>query len=600
MDNFWQQWQRTGWQRLFLLLLLFGIAIAITFPGCVPLQLRTEVARIPHLVTSELNDPVTFNPVTSLDPHAVLGLIHEGMITQNGETGELEPGIAESWEISDDQQRIVFTLRSDVQWSDGKPLTVDDVVFSFNEIYFNKNIPNGKRDILQVGEQGVLPQVRKISDRQIEFVTPEPFAPLLRYVGGTPLLPKHALKDSVSTTDAEGNPKFLAIWGRATSPEKIITSGPYRLLDYQPGERIILERNPYYWRKDAEGNAQPYIERIVIPIVGSTDNALMQFRSGGLDMVNLPADFFALMKREEEKGNFTIHNGGPVPAVPFIAFNLNQSTRHGKPLVDPIKSRWFNTLKFRQAIAHAIDRPTMLNTIFQGLGELHNSPIYKQSPYYLSREAGLPVYNYDPDRARALLKQAGFRYNSQGQLEDADGNPVRFTLTTSADNRIREKIGAQIKQDLSQVGITVDLQLLAFSALLGKLSVTLDWEAHITHFVGGGTEPDSARNIWSVKGTFHTFNQDVIHGDPLEGRVIQDWEQKISDLYIEGSQELDEDKRRKIYAQAQILAQEYLPVIHLIAPFSFSAIRNDIENVRFSGLSWRLWNVYELKLKRSP
>jgi peptide/nickel transport system substrate-binding protein len=144
------------------------------------------------------------------------------------------------------------------------------------------------------------------------------------------------------------------------------------------------------------------------------------------------------------------------------------------------------------------------------------------------------------------------------------------------------------------------LQLLALSTLLAKLSGTLDWEAHITHFVGGGVEPDSARKIWSVNGSLHTFNQDALHGDPLEGRIIQDWEQEISDLYIKGSQELNEVKRRKIYAQAQILAQEYLPVIYLITPFAFSAIRNDIENIRFSALSWRLWNVYELKLARSP
>ncbi|HEY9663548.1 MAG TPA: ABC transporter substrate-binding protein, partial [Allocoleopsis sp.] len=259
----------------------------------------------------------------------------------------------------------------------------------------------------------------------------------------------------------------------------------------------------------------------------------------------------------------------------------------------------FNTLEFRQAVAYAINRPAMLNTTFQGLGELYNSSIYRQSPYYLPPTAGLPVYTYDRERARELLKQGGFQYNPQGQLADADGNPVRFTLLTSADNRIRRAIATQVQQDLSQVGITVDLQFLDISALVAKLLGTLDWEAHISHFVGGSVEPDSARNIWSVQGTFHIFNQDAAHGDPLKGRIIQDWEQKISDLYIAGSQELDEAKRREIYAQIQTLAQNYLPVIYLIAPFAFSAIRNDIENIRFSGASWRLWNVYELKFKQA-
>ncbi|BBD57024.1 extracellular solute-binding protein family 5 [Planktothrix agardhii CCAP 1459/11A] len=595
VERIWQQWQWIGWRKLLLGIMVIMIAIQ----GCNSTLFTTSEAQIPRLVSSERNDPETFNPVTSLDPHAVLGLIYEGMITQNGETGELEPGIAESWQISDDRQRLIFTLRPDVKWSDGEPLTADDVVFSFNEIYFNKNIPNNVRDILRIGQKGQFPKVRKVNDYQVEFITPEPFAPFLRYVGDVNLLPKHALKDTVNITNGKKKTQFLSIWGTDTPLEKIITNGPYRLLSFQPGERIILERNPYYWRKDNQGKTQPYIERIVIPIVGSTDNALMQFRAGGLDMVNITPDFFALMKREEKRGNFTVYNGGPAAVTHFITFNLNQATRKGKPVVDPIKSRWFNTLEFRQAIALSIDRTTMINNIFQGLGTPHDSPIYKQSPYYISPKEGLPVYNYDPNRAKKLLLQAGFKYNSQGKLEDADGNLVRFNLITSSDNSIRTQIAVQIIRDLANIGITVDFQLLAFNTLMTKLSKTLDWDAHILYFIGGNIEPDSTRNIWSVNGILHTFNQNTFYGVPLKGRIVQDWEQKISDLYIQGSQELNEDKRRKIYAQAQVLAQEYLPFIHLVNPLSFSAIRNDIKNIRFSGLSWRLWNVYELKIERS-
>lgn len=306
VERIWQQWQWIGWRKLLLGIMVIMIAIQ----GCNSTLFTTSEAQIPRLVSSERNDPETFNPVTSLDPHAVLGLIYEGMITQNGETGELEPGIAESWQISDDRQRLIFTLRPDVKWSDGEPLTADDVVFSFNEIYFNKNIPNNVRDILRIGQKGQFPKVRKVNDYQVEFITPEPFAPFLRYVGDVNLLPKHALKDTVNITNGKKKTQFLSIWGTDTPLEKIITNGPYRLLSFQPGERIILERNPYYWRKDNQGKTQPYIERIVIPIVGSTDNALMQFRAGGLDMVNITPDFFALMKREEKRGNFTVYNGG--------------------------------------------------------------------------------------------------------------------------------------------------------------------------------------------------------------------------------------------------------------------------------------------------
>jgi peptide/nickel transport system substrate-binding protein len=598
MDKARRRYRLTRWTRLFIL--LGAILGLVAIQSCSSNWLtKKEMSQTSYLTTSELNDPATFNPVVGSDAHAVLGLIYEGLITQNGETGELEPGIADSWEFSSDQRHLRFHLRPNARWSDGVSLTADDVIFSFRNIYFNESIPNNMQDILRIGEERRFPQVRKVSKSQVEFVTQEPFAPLLRYVGGIRLLPKHVLEDTVNTFDEEGRLKFISVWGTNTPPEEIVTNGSYRLLRFYPGERVILERNPYYWRKDIAGKSQPYIDRIVIPIVGSTDNSLMQFRSGGLDMVSLTPNFFALMKQEEKRGNFTIYNGGPSPATHFIAFNLNQGTRNGKPVVDPIKSRWFNTLEFRQAIAYAIDRETMVNNIFQGLATLQNSSIHQRSPYYISSELKLPVYNYDPGRARHLLKQGGFHYNSQGQLEDSDGNQVRFSLITSSDNRIREQIAVHIKQDLAAIGIDVDFQILSFSALMTKLLRNLDWDAYILHFVGGGMEPDSVRNVWSVNGTLHTFNQNAFYGSPLEGRTIQAWERKIDSLYVQASQEIDEDKRRELYDQTQILAQEYLPFIYLVNPLSFSAIRNNVKNVRFSGVSWRLWNAYELKKTES-
>ena len=136
---------------------------------------------------------------------------------------------------------------------------------------------------------------------------------------------------------------------------------------------------------------------------------------------------------------------GPATGTSFVFFNLNKGKRNGKPLVDPIKSKWFNNKEFRQAVAYAIDRQTMINNTFQGLGQTQNSPISVQSPYYLPPEKGLKVYDYNLDKARELLKKAGFKYNSQGQLLDSEGNRVRFTLLTNSGNKIREAMGAQIK-----------------------------------------------------------------------------------------------------------------------------------------------------------
>lgn len=588
-----------GWRGLAGLLVgvLFLGGLLVGLAGCSPANFRTEAAQVPRIVDGDISDPKTFNTVMSREANTALGLMYEGLVTQNGKTGELEPALAESWQISEDQQRITFTLREGLKWSDGAPLTVDDVVFTFNDIYFNPEIPSGESDIIRIGPQGVFPKVTKVGDRQVEFASPEPFAPLLRYAGGFGLLPKHVLESTVKTKGPDGQLEFLSIWGTATPPEQIICNGPYKLLLYQPGERVILERNPHYWRQDAQGNQQPYIQRFVIQLMGGTDTELIQFRSGGLDLIGVTPEYFDLIKREEERGNFTIYNGGPSLSTFFITFNLNRGSRNGKPLVDPIKSRWFNTLEFRQAIAHAIDRQTLINNIFRGIGTTQNSPIPQQSPYYFSPEEGLPVYDYNPEKAKALLQQSGFKYNAQGRLQDADGNLVRFELITNAGNRIREQTGAQITQDLNKIGITVDFQAIAFNTLVSKLSDSLDWEAHILGFGGGGVEPQSGFNIWSPDGTLHAFNQGALPGqDPIEGRVIEPWEEQIGQLYIQGSQELDEEKRKAIYAQTQRLAQEYLPFIHLVNPISLSAVRNTIEGIQFSALGGALWNLHELRI----
>ncbi|RMF64568.1 MAG: ABC transporter substrate-binding protein [Cyanobacteria bacterium J069] len=588
-----------GWLRATPVLPLL-LVVAIALSGCNPTAMTTQAAQVPRIVIADLGDPKTFNGPVGKEANPALGLMFTGLLEQDGTTGELVPGLAESWDISDDQQRITFTLREGLKWSDGAPLTVEDVIFSFNDIYFNPEIPSGESDILRVGAEGKFPTVNQVGDRQVEFISPEPFAPLLRFAGGISILPKHVLSDYVFSTGADGKPRFLSAWGTDTPPSEIICNGPYTLKSYQPAERIVLERNPNYWRKDEQGNPQPYIEQYVIQIAGSTDTALIQFRSGGLDVLGVTPDYFALMKREEERGNFKIYNGGPALTTTFLAFNLNQGSRNGTPLVDPIKSRWFNTVEFRQAVAYAIDRQRLINNIYQGLGVPQNSPIYQQSPYALTPENGLPVYDYNLDQAKQLLQQAGFRTNAQGRLADADGNLVRFTLITNAGNKIRESLGAQIKQDLDKLGITVDFQPIAFNTLVGKLSDTLDWEAHILGFSGAGVEPDGSRNVWSVNGTLHAFNQGALSGqDPIEGRVIADWEQRISDLYIQGSQQLDDDQRKAIYAETQRLAQEYVPFIHLVNALSLSAVRNTVEGVKFSALGGALWNIYELQ-KLSP
>lgn len=589
--------------RRFRLSVVLVVIAALIATACNPAHFRSSAAQVSQLVLAASTDPKTFNYALIQESPNISGFTYEALATSNGVTKEIEPALAESWEMSEDKLRYVFTLREGLKWSDGEPLTVDDVIFSFNDLYMNKRIPTYTQDGLKIGVSQAFPKIRKLDNRRVEFVLPEPFSPFLRTIAaGVAIMPEHALRKAVETNQADGRPQFFSTWGVGTDPKKIIVNGPYKIESYTPTQRVVFRRNPYYWRKDAQGNQQPYIERVIWQIVESSETALIQFRSGGLDFIEVASRNFRLLKREEKRGNFTIHNAGPDSSTIFISFNLNKGSRNGKPLVDPIKSRWFNNVAFRQAVAYAIDRQAIINNTLRGLGKTLNSPVSVPSPYYLSPEKGLKTYDYNPQKSKELLLKAGFKYNPQGQLLDAQGNRVRFTLLASAGSS-RPTTTPKIQQDLGKIGIRVDLQYIDFGVLGNKISNTLEWECRFGA-ITGGIEPANGYNVWAVDGNFHSFNQKPQAGqEPIEGWEASDWEKKIHQLYIQAARESDEAKRKAIYAETQRITQENLPFIYLINPLALAAARNTIENLKYTSIfpapRNHIWNIYELKVAKN-
>lgn len=574
--------------------------------SCSPHLYKTHAAQVAQLVLSAPSPPATFNYANSQSFPNVFLFTFTGLTREVGKTGEIVPDLAESWQIAPDNKRVVFTLRPNLKWSDGQPLTADDVVFTYNDIVFNPKIPTDLKEGISIGEKKQFPTVRKLDDRKIEFVLPEPFAPLISATAGPDgilILPKHALEESVRSVGQNGNPKFITTWRvDNVKPNELVVNGPYQIESYAPGQRVIFKRNPYYWRKDQQGNALPYIDRIVWQVIENQDTQLLKFRSNDLDILGdvrpLRPEYFALLKREERRGNFKVYNGGPWSGVLYMAFNLNKgTTQDGKPIVDPIKSKWFNNLAFRQAVAYGIDRDRINNNIFRGLGVIQNSFISVQSPFFLSPQDGLKVYNYDPDKSKELLKNAGFKYDDQGRLYDDAGNRVRFTLLTNANNLVRVAVGAQIRQDLSKIGIQVDYNTIAFNSLSEKIGTTRDWDAHIIGFTGG-LEPNGLANYWTSTGPSHYFNLNTQPGQPpIQGWQINDWEKEIDRLFVEGARELAPAKRKQIYGEFQKTVQANLPVILLVNDTASMAVRDRVTGLQYSGLpSWGLWNIAELKL----
>ncbi|MGA1622149.1 MAG: ABC transporter substrate-binding protein, partial [Synechocystis sp.] len=209
--------------------------------------------------------------------------------------------------------------------------------------------------------------------------------------------------------------------------------------------------------------------------------------------------------------------------------------------------------------------------------------------------------DYDPEKAKQLLRTAGFRYHNQSQLLDDTGARVRFTLNTNAGNKIREALGTQIQEDLGKLGIQVDFSPISFNVLVDKLSNSLQWDAVILGLTGGN-DPH-APNIWYTDGNLHMFNQKPQAGaQPLTGRTVAPWEQEIADLALQGSQALKVEQRRQIYDQMQGDVQNYLPFIYLVNPYSLAAVRNRFCGIEYSALGGAFWNLESIQLcdKKSP
>jgi len=513
-------------------------------------------------------DPKTLNPALAQETTstAVLGEVFAGLTRTNLKTMKPEPDLAERWEVSEDGRVWTFYLRKNLRWSDGTPFTADDVLFTFNEVYYNDQIPTSARDIFTV--KGKKIKVEKVDDYTVRFTLPEPFAPFLNALS-VEILPKHKLQKHVR----DGT--FNTAWNVATDPEEIVGTGPWVIKEYVKGQRIVFERNPYYWERDEEGRNLPYIEKKIGIIVSEPDTALLKFKNGEVDYIGLRSQdiqFVARMRRKDVK----VFDLGPTPSTTFLVFNQNPDAK-----IDKHKLRWFTNPLFRKAISHALDREGISYLVYNGLAKPLYSPITPANrPYY--DEGIFPTYEYDLNKAKEILKKIGFEdRDGDGILEDPEGNDLRFTLITNAGNKERETIGNIIKEDLKKIGIEVHFQPIDFNSLVSRLTAPpYEWEAVIIGLTGS-MDPHFGRNVWHSSGQLHMWN-------PRQKEPRTEWERKIDELIDRGATEIDFDKRVEIYREMYRIISKVQPMIYIATPKSLLATYD-----KFGNLFPTVWGWYE-------
>lgn len=562
----------------------------VTKAGTDYLQSQTEPGEYGGIfVASTIGDgPKTFNPWEAKDATSasISEMLYDGLATIDVNTGQIIPKLAKNITVMPDKKTYKISLRHGAKWSDGKPITADDVVFTWDKIIFAGLGNTSTRDSLYIGDK--LPSVKKINDYEVEFKTIVPFDPFLRALT-TPIAPKHIMEPITQ----KGYSEFSAYMSGSADPKKFVTSGVFIVEDYQTAQRIVFKRNPNYYKIDLKGQKLPYLDKYIILIVGNTNSQLLKFQSGEIDIISVDGANVSVLKAQENKKNsdFKIYNLGASTGTTYFAFNMSKGKdKDGKYYVEPYKQKWFNNLNFRKAVEHALDRKALIMNVANGVGV----PLYTaESPasIYLNKDLKEPEYSIY--KAKVLLKKSGFYYDKNGNLYDKNGNKVEFSLYTNAGNLPREAMGVSIKQDLSRIGITVNFKPMEFNTLVNKLLGTLDWESVILGFTGSPIDPHGGINVWNTEGPLHLFNKK----DGNKPQAVTDWELKLNEIFNKAALELDFGKRKKLYDEYQKIVYEQKPLIYLYSPLRIEAIRTKFKNVYPTPLGDILHNIEEIYIE---
>ncbi len=511
------------------------------------------------LVDAQVSEPRTFNPVIVTDTSTgrVLGSIFDGLVEANYITGEIEPALAESWTIGADKRTWTFTLRRGVRWSDGVPLTIDDVLFSL-EVVFAKEVQSTTVDLLTFGGKPV--RWRKVDDRRIQFITAEPLGFFLRLIQDLTIIPRHKLQAAL----AKGGLAFNSAWGVNTPPREIVGTGPYIMDSYVFGQRLSYVRNPRYWKVDKAGNRLPYLDRLVLQIVPNLDAEKLKFLAKETDLYSARPREYAEFKQGEQAGNYTVYDGPETFSSEYLVFNQNPRG------VKPPKLTWLQDLRFRRALDHAIDRRTIVRQVYADRATPAWSPVSPANKRYYN--PNVAQYPYDLAKAEQLLAEAGYKKGSDGVLRDPKGNVVEFTLATNSENPDRVSIGNIVRQDFTKLGIKLLYAPESFRTLVTKMDNTFNWDAIIIGLTGDN-EPGTGRTAWLSSGNLHDWN-------PRQAKPATPWEAEIDRIFEQVAREFDPEKRRALYLRWQEIVAEQVPLMYFTNPKTQPVVRNTLGNTR--------------------
>ena len=531
-----------------------------------------------QIVASSRSQPRSFNRLLVRDQTSdTVNMLLQGRLVRiNRATFEVEPWLAEKWDASADGLTYTFYLRPNLTWSDGAAFSSADVLFSL-QAALDPKVESVAASLMTAGGQPI--RAEAPDGNTVKFTLAGPSGPGVRIFDALPILPKHKLGAALAAG------KLGEAWGPATPPSEIAGMGPFVLREFTPGQRMVFDRNPRYWRKDARGQQLPYLDRIVLEIVPEQNAELLRLQAGQTDLTHseLRSEDYVPIRKAEAEGKVRLVELGVGTDPDGFWFCMKPAAKAKDP-----RFRFVQKREFRQAISHAVDREEFAQTVFLGEAVPTWGPITTGNEPWFS--PNVPRYPHDPARARELLKSIGLEdRNGNGIVEDEKGTEARFTVLTQRGISYYEA-GATVLRDYAKaVGIALDVVALEPPALFERLE-SCNYDAVYMRALMSDPDPGLSLDYWLSSGDAHLWN--------LASKTpATEWEKDIDRLMTEQASTIEMARRKTIFNDVQRIFAENLPVLYFAAPRLYYAHSVRLRGVVPSVMRPQvLWNADSLSV----
>jgi len=501
------------------------------------------------------SEPKTLNPLLAADDasETIRYLTGGVLVRVNRLTQDVEPGIASSWKISNGGKTITFDLRDGLRFSDGTPFSADDVAFTMQQL-MDPALHSPTGDAFRSSDGKVATEV--LPKNRIRITFPAPIAGLDR------------LFDQVAIMSSKSPQKEMAVLG------------PYYIWENKAGAYLTLKRNPNYWEKDPAGRPLPYIDSVRLDIQQNRDIETLRLTRGEIHFINsLDAEYFDKIAAQDPS---MAHDAGPSLDSEEMWFNQVASS----PL-PPYKKQWFASTNFRRAISEAINREDMARIVFHGHARPAVGAVSPANKFWFN--AKLQAHPFDQKSALQRLSEDGF-HMQDGVLHDHEGHAVEFSVITNAGNKYRERMATMIQQDLSGIGIKLNVVTLDFPSLIERITRTYDYEACLLGLVNDELDPNAQMTIWLSSAESHQWN-------PSQKTPATAWEAEIDKLMRAQAATLELKKRKEDFDKVQEIAWQEEPFIYLVNKNALSAVSPALHNAHPVVLRPQVyWNIDQLSL----